>query len=83
MANVHCEFCGAQTGDRVTTTPEKFVAWVHKCKDVVRCAKHEKSSKTSESCRSHDPITGARKLTSQEEFQAMKAARAAKSDYQI
>jgi len=77
MATIYCEFCGAPARDNVPD-PIKFIAWMHQGarKDVIRCAKHERSSKSSESCRSHDPTTGARKLTSQEEFQAVKAAAA-------
>ncbi len=60
MATVYCEFCGEPANDKVRT-PERLIAWMHNvAKDVFRCWNHRHTSKMSNQCRTHSPLTGER-----------------------
>ena len=58
MASIYCEFCGAEIKD--IRSPEKLLTWLRRGRraDVVRCERHGRTSKLSDLCRTHDPLTG-------------------------
>jgi len=57
MATIYCEFCGAEVPG--VRSPERLVHWTHNiAKNVVRCRRHRRTSKLSETCRTFHPLTG-------------------------
>jgi hypothetical protein len=55
--SMYCEFCGAEI--KGVRTPDKLVRWIHNIgRDVVRCDKHRRTSKTVKACRTFNPFTG-------------------------
>jgi len=58
---VYCEFCGAPAGD--ARSAKRLIDWVHQVsKDVIRCAEHRRTSKMSSIHRTHDPLTGEKRI---------------------